>query len=168
MTTQTLAPRFRWVLGLLPVQPHHRLLEVGCGHGIALSEVAARLGRGTILGIDRSPIMTAAAVKRNAAAIAAGRVVVRTGTLEAVDLAPGGFDLVFAINVSLFQRDARVELGRIRERLAPSGQIHLFYETPSWVHSTAFLIETRARLTAAGFTVADGPASTVGVRLVAS
>ena len=122
---EKLAPRFRWALAILPVGPSDHLLEVDCGRGIALSLVAGRLRDGTILGIDRSAKMTAAARKRNATAIAAGKVIVCTGSLDTVDLGPRAFDTVFAINVSLFVRDATLELTRLRDRLSPRGKLYL-------------------------------------------
>jgi protein-L-isoaspartate O-methyltransferase len=50
------APRIRWSVEQLDVQPDDRLLEVGCGHGVAVSLVCQTLGGGTIHAIDRSPV----------------------------------------------------------------------------------------------------------------
>lgn len=165
--TARVAPRFQWALNVLPVRPSDRLLEVGCGHGIALSMVAERLKTGRILGIDRSPTMIAAAAKRNATDIAAGKVMVRTGTLEEVDLGPHRFDTVFAINVILFARDAAGELARIRERLTRRGRVYLFYESPSRAHARAFLVDGAATLADAGFAVTEGPDQSAGASLIA-
>jgi cyclopropane fatty-acyl-phospholipid synthase-like methyltransferase len=166
MTTR-IAPRFQWAVNVLPVRPTDHLLEVGCGHGIALSMVAERLKSGRILGIDRSAKMIAAASKRNAAAIAAGKVMVRTGTFDKVDLGADPFDSVLAINVILFARDAAGELARIRERLKRRGRLYLFYESPSRVHSRAFLVDGGATLAKAGFVVTEGPDQSIGASLIA-
>src|SRR3712207_8974057 len=50
-----------------------RLLEVGCGHGVAVSLVCERLTTGTITAIDRSPKMIEIATRRNRQHVDAGR-----------------------------------------------------------------------------------------------
>src|SRR5918992_1541675 len=57
--------RFVWAVDTLEVCPADRLLEVGCGHGVAVSLVCERLTTGTITAIDRSPKMIEMATRRN-------------------------------------------------------------------------------------------------------
>src|ERR687896_786143 len=57
--------RFVWAVDTLEVRPADRLLEVGCGHGVAVSLVCERLMTGTITAIDRSPKMIEMAARRN-------------------------------------------------------------------------------------------------------
>ena len=42
------------------------VLDVGCGDGVVTAAIAARLPRGRVLGIDRSPAMVATAGRRAA------------------------------------------------------------------------------------------------------
>ncbi|WP_375743136.1 class I SAM-dependent methyltransferase [Corallococcus interemptor] len=160
MSTALVAPRFRWAMEVLPLAPHLRVLEVGCGHGIALGLVAARLREGCVLGVDRSEKMISRALRRNADAVLAGRVVARTGTLAEVDLGREPFDVAFAINVSLFaEDDARVELSRLRERLRPGGALYLFHEAPVAAHAKRFAARAARNLEAHGFSVRTVPAA---------
>src|ERR671937_557298 len=70
----------------LEVGPADRLLEVGCGHGVAVSLVCERLTTGTITAIDRSPKMIEMATRRNREHVDAGRAVLEAVALEDRDL----------------------------------------------------------------------------------
>jgi SAM-dependent methyltransferase len=163
--------RIRWAVQVLDPAPGDRLLEIGCGPGVAVAAICQRLGDGRVVAIDRSATAIARATRRNADCIASGRAVLRTVALE--DLAATGlpeagpgFDKVFAMNVNLFWvRDPARELALIRALLRPGGTLSLFYGygTPGQGRATvpgALL----GHLAAAGFTaeVLTGP-SVAGV-----
>src|SRR5436309_7771718 len=84
--------RFVWAVDTLEVRPADRLLEVGCGHGVAVSLVCERLTTGTITAIDRSPKMIEMATRRNREHVDAGRAVLEAVALEDADLGDRRFD----------------------------------------------------------------------------
>jgi SAM-dependent methyltransferase len=120
--------RFVWAVETLQVRPDDRLLEVGCGHGVAVSLICERLTTGTITAIDRSPKMIEMATRRNRDHIDAGRAELRTIALEDVDLGERRFDTIFAFNVAPFWLQPEAAFGAVREHLAGDGTVHLFWD----------------------------------------
>src|SRR3954469_9247911 len=110
--------RFVWAVDTLEVRPADRLLEVGCGHGVAVSLVCERLTTGTITAIDRSPKMIEMATRRNRAHVDAGGAVRDAVALEDADPGERRFDNVFAFNAAPFWRHPQAALGAVREHLA--------------------------------------------------
>src|ERR671937_2214202 len=49
--------RNRWAVQLLDVQPADRVIELGCGPGVAIAALATRATRGLAAGVDPSPGM---------------------------------------------------------------------------------------------------------------
>src|SRR5688500_4483173 len=110
--------RLMWAVETLAVKPSDRLLEIGCGHGVAVSLVCARLDGGSIVAIDRSPTMSDMARRRNAAHVAAGTASFQAVSLHEADLGGARFDTVFAIRVGAFTRGRPTrELAVVRECL---------------------------------------------------
>ena len=120
--------RFVWAVDTLEVHPADRLLEVGCGHGVAVSLVCERLTTGTITAIDRSPKMIEMATRRNREHVDAGRAVLEAIALEDADLGDRRFDKVFAFNVAPFWLQPKEALGIVRRHLAPDGALYLFWD----------------------------------------
>jgi SAM-dependent methyltransferase len=133
LTTKPIPDRIRWAVRVMAPDPGDRLLEIGCGPGVAVSLVCEQLAGGRITAIDRSPTAIRRAAARNAGHVAAGRAVLRTADLESLradDLpdGPGGYDKVFAMNVNLFWvRTPARELELIQTLLKPGGALFLFY-----------------------------------------
>src|SRR6185503_18542785 len=79
--------RLERLVARLALRPGDRVLEIGCGHGVAATLVCERLGAGgAYTAVDRSPKMIAAAAQRNAAHVEAGRAEFLVMALEALDL----------------------------------------------------------------------------------
>ena len=115
----------------LDLRPGDRVLEIGCGHGVAATLVCERLTSGAYTAVDRSPKMIAAAERRNAEHVAAGRAEFLVMALESLDLGERRFDVIFAARVGLFEREperARALAGRW---LAPDGRLVAEYDVPA-------------------------------------
>ncbi|GAA0626830.1 hypothetical protein GCM10009547_32910 [Sporichthya brevicatena] len=126
--TSAVPDRVRLALALLDLGCSERVMEVGCGPGVAAAEVCARLTTGTLVATDRSAAAIARTSRRNAAAIAVGRLSVRQVALADLDLPPASVDAAFAIDVNLFwTRDPEPELVVLRRVLRPDGRLVLVY-----------------------------------------
>ena len=123
-----MSERLRAVVDRLDVRPEHRVLEIGCGHGVAATLVCERLTSGRLVAIDRSPAMIAAAERRNAAHVAAGTAEFLVATLEDTDLGDRRFDRIFAVRVGLFHREPERARALAERWLAPGGVLLSQYD----------------------------------------
>ena len=117
-----------WAVGLLDVQPHDRVLEIGFGPGVAIQEFARRATSGLVVGVDHSEVMVQQARKRNAAAVRAGRVDLRLGSAEALPGFDEPFDKILAVNSLLFWDDPVARLKELHDLLRAGGQIAIVYQ----------------------------------------
>lgn len=125
-----MSERLRWVVEQLDIRPDDRVLEVGCGHGVAATLVCEQLDRGHLTAIDRSAKMIQAAVRRNAAYIEAGKAEFLVAELEKLNLGGRRFDKIFAVRVGLFHRDPERAHRLVESWLAPSGAVFIFFDQP--------------------------------------
>jgi ubiquinone/menaquinone biosynthesis C-methylase UbiE len=126
-----MSERLRRIVDGLGIRPDHRVLEIGCGHGVAATFVCERLASGRLTAIDRSPKMIEAAARRNAAHVEAGTAEFLVATLERADLGDRRFDVIFAVRVGLFHREPD-RARRLAERwLAPGGRLTAVFDPPS-------------------------------------
>ena len=123
--------RLRSVVEQLGIRPDDRVLEIGCGHGVAATLVCERLEDGHLTAVDRSAKMIEAATRRNAAYIEAGRAESLIADLEDLDLGDRRFDKIFAVRVGLFHREPECTRGIARRCLAPGGAIFVAFDRPT-------------------------------------
>lgn len=120
--------RLAWAVETLDLQPNDHVLEIGCGHGIAVALICQTLAGGKVTAIDRSAKMIEIARKRNEPCIAQGKAEFHTAALDQLDLGGECFDRIFAVNVNVFWLEPAEELRAVRRLLAVHGALYLFYE----------------------------------------
>ncbi|WP_052517875.1 class I SAM-dependent methyltransferase [Archangium violaceum] len=160
MAEHEIPERLRWAVEQLAIEPDARVLEIGCGTGVALGLVCEYLSTGHILGIDRSAVAIDRARTRNAAHIAEGMAGLWLGDLKDFASDAGAFDRVFAVNVNVFWTGpARAELQRLFELTKPGGVVLLVYEAPDARKAERIANDLHEKLTAQGFltTSSKGP-----------
>jgi ubiquinone/menaquinone biosynthesis C-methylase UbiE len=123
-----MSDRLRSIVDQLGIRPDDRVLEIGCGHGIAATFVCERLDTGHLTAVDRSPKMISAAAGRNGRYVEAGRAEFLVRELEDLDLGDRRFDKIFAVRVGLFHREPERARGLAEAWLAPGGSVSAFYD----------------------------------------
>jgi ubiquinone/menaquinone biosynthesis C-methylase UbiE len=126
-----MSERLRSVVEQLHIRPDDRVLEIGCGHGVAATLVCERLEEGHLTAVDRSAKMIEAATRRNAAYVEAGRAEFLTADLEDLDLGERRFDKIFAVRVGLFHREPERARSIVERWLAPGGELFVFFDQPT-------------------------------------
>jgi trans-aconitate 2-methyltransferase len=107
----------------LALNGNERVLDIGCGDGKVTALIAARVPRGTVLGIDASPDMIDFAT---AAFSAADHPNLRFELADAARLSfRAQFDLIVSFNVLHWVHDQAAALRGIAASLAFGGQAHL-------------------------------------------
>lgn len=115
----------RFAVETLAPRPDDAVLEIGFGPGVTIAELARRAGRGEVAGVDLSATMVRQAARRNRAAIAAGRVELREGSVLALPFADGRFDRVLDVNCFHHWPDQPRGLAEVRRVLKPDGTLLL-------------------------------------------
>lgn len=126
----TMSERLRGVVGQLAIRPDDRVLEIGCGQGVAATMVCQLLSTGTLTAVDRSTKMVEAATRRNACYVASGKAEFLIASLEDMNLGDRRFDLVFAVRVGLFHHDPERAHALLQPWLAPGARVCTFYDVP--------------------------------------
>ncbi len=116
------ADRLVWTVECMNVRPADTVLEIGCGYGVCVDLIREKLSAPTIVAVDRSPKMVAAARRRNPDA----EIVVA----EFAELRlRRRFDKILAIHVPVLLRgDPTTELQVVRDHLQPSGRLYVGYQ----------------------------------------
>jgi ubiquinone/menaquinone biosynthesis C-methylase UbiE len=115
--------RNRWAVDQLAVRPADRVLEIGFGPGIAIEALVARVTEGTVHGIDHSELMVQMAARRNAQAVAEGRLRLTQASVADLDEDLAPLDLVLAVNNLGMWPDPPAQLKQLERLLRPGGRI---------------------------------------------
>ncbi|MFZ0171823.1 MAG: class I SAM-dependent methyltransferase [Acidimicrobiales bacterium] len=119
-----------------------RVLDVGCGTGLLLRQLASRLpGAVELVGIDPAPGMVEVAT----AAPGDPRLRFLAGTAERLPLPDATFDLVVSTTSFDHWADQRAGLAECARVLAPGGQLVLADQFSAWLLPTLLFGHRRGR-----------------------
>lgn len=154
----------RDVLAALEAKPGERVLELGCGHGRTLRQVANDVapGSGLAVGVDPSAVMRDVARRTLRGAIGAGHARVEEGDSAAIAEPEASFDKLFSVHTLYFWPDLDAGLREARRVLRRGGLLLLAFHSsenavvaaklPSRVYTLRSDDEVAEALGRAGFT----------------
>jgi SAM-dependent methyltransferase len=138
-------PRLLETAELLSLRGDERVLEVGCGPGVAADLLLGRHAALRYVAVDRSATAIERTRRRNADALASERLAtyrLDLGELTAAAVGGEPFDVAFAVNVNVFwTMMAGDELRRLAECLRPGGVLWLVFDTPGDATRHAEILE---------------------------
>jgi ubiquinone/menaquinone biosynthesis C-methylase UbiE len=135
--------------------PTDRVIELGCGPGVAIAALATRAIQGLVVGVDHSQVMICQARRRNRAAIRAGRVRLIHAPVQSLSISDGPFNAALAVNTVGMWPDPIARLRELARLLRPGGRIALVSQPrcpgATAATSAAAASELAGLLTEAGF-----------------
>ena len=147
--------RNQWAVELLDIRAGDRVIELGCGPGVAIAALARRAEHGLVVGVDHSEVMIRQSRRRQAAANRKGRVRLIHAPVEAVHVNDAPFDAALAVNTVGIWPDPIARLREIGALLRPGGRIALVSQPrcpgATAATSAAAADELAAMLSQAGF-----------------
>jgi ubiquinone/menaquinone biosynthesis C-methylase UbiE len=154
-----------WGLQQVRIEPSFTILDVGCGGGRTIRELAGIVTAGRVFGVDYSMASVEASRETNRDAVGAGRVDIQHGTVSQLPFADAMFDLVTAVETHYYWPDPKHDAREILRVLRPGGTLLVIAEAYKgrygWLFQLAMLPmrakllsadEHRAWLETAGFT----------------
>ena len=98
-----ISPRLSAIVDALPIKAGMRILEIGCGPGVASREIVRRFSNTYVLGIDRSASAIQKARSNSQNEMRPGNLEYRVAAIEDFELekADKPFDLAFAVRVGV-------------------------------------------------------------------
>lgn len=162
MARETFAANMR-AIDALDVERGDHVLDVGCGHGRSLTELAERASKGRVAGSDPSELMVEIAVERNRDLVKASRVDVSIASADALPFADAAFDKVLCVHVVYFWQNLDDGFREIARVLKPGGRLAVVFRTnadesavqsfPAEVYRFRSFAEVIAVLKGNGFTI---------------
>jgi ubiquinone/menaquinone biosynthesis C-methylase UbiE len=134
--TRDVLRRRELVRAALGARPGDRVLDVGCGPGFYVTELAKAVGRaGSVAGLDASADMLAVAAKR---AEGHGNVTFHQADATSLPVPDASFERALCVQVLEYVHDVPAALSQMHRALRPGGRVLVWdvdWATVSW-HAT--------------------------------
>ncbi len=112
----------------MSIKPDATILDIGCGGGKGVQELARSCPNGKVYGIDYSEDMVQLSKKVNETLIKKGLVEIKYGAVSSLPFADHRFDLATAFEANYFWPNLIDDLKEIKRVLKPGGTLLLVNE----------------------------------------
>lgn len=119
----------RWALEPLEISDDSRVLDIGCGGGLAISLLREKFNGGVVAGVDYSPTAVEETTKFNMSAVEHGDCTVTQGSVSELPFEDNYFDLVTAFETVYFWPELNQDFGEVLRVLRPGGKFLVFNAT---------------------------------------
>ena len=120
-----------FVKEILSAKGNDNILEIGCGTGMLLTQIADDLDDGFIEGIDFSQSMISVAQKKKISHTNGKKIVIRHGDFDELKFEDNYYDKIFSVNTIYFWKDPIVTISKIVDLLKPKGMLVLGFHEKS-------------------------------------
>ena len=111
----------RWTVDLMHIQPKDQILEIGFGNGANIELLLQRAVGGSVTGVDISETALEMASRKNAKAIAEGRVKLHKAAGNALPFEAGRFDKACTVATAYVIEDPAAVFREMYRVLKPGG-----------------------------------------------
>lgn len=118
----------RFVYELMSVRKDDHILEIGFGTGKLIYEMAKRIDKGLIEGVDFSSTMVSIAQRRNKKQIAKGKVKIIKGDFDEISFQKESFNKACSVNTIYFWPEPESTTKNIADILKPEGMFVVAFE----------------------------------------
>jgi ubiquinone/menaquinone biosynthesis C-methylase UbiE len=122
-------PLSRWTIELMDIQPDNFVLDIGCGGGMTVKEMAKVATGGFVAGVDYSEVMVQQALRHNAVAVGTRRVAIKSGNISELPFEDESFDKACTIESFNYWPDPVAGLKEAYRVLKPQGIVAI---TTAW------------------------------------
>ncbi len=110
-----------WALSFFDYEDTDSVLDIGCGGGVTLQRLSARLPEGHLTGVDHSPVAVAVSRKTNLRDITMGRAEIVEASVAALPFPDSSFDKIITVESFYFWPDPAENLKEVFRVLKPGG-----------------------------------------------
>ncbi|MDY7033681.1 MAG: class I SAM-dependent methyltransferase [Thermodesulfobacteriota bacterium] len=119
----------QWGLSHISIKPDSCVLDIGCGGGKTVKEIASSVTKGKVYGIDYSEDMVQLSKKVNDNLIKQSIVEIMFGTVSSLPFPDNMFDFVTAFETYYFWPDLMNDLIEVKRVLKPGAFLLLVHAT---------------------------------------